>query len=99
MSSPIVVERFGSLLLPLNGNYEYKGVRGKQGRQRNKFQGYTPKKRHTTRLCGSAQEAAVALATLREELAAGFDSAEHRPPRKRRRSLTGTRYRPRRPAP
>ena len=39
----VLVERFGNLKLPLGGKYEYKGVRGKQGRARDRFQGYTPK--------------------------------------------------------
>ena len=35
----VLVERFGNLKLPLGGKYEYKGVRGKQGRARDRFQG------------------------------------------------------------
>ena len=47
----VLVERFGNLKLPLGGKYEYVGVRGKQGRTRDRFQGYTPKKTHFTELC------------------------------------------------
>ena len=47
----VLVERFGNLKLPLGGKYEYVGVRGKQGRTRDRFQGYTPKKKHFTELC------------------------------------------------
>ena len=70
-----LVERIGNLELPLGGKYEYAGVRGKQGRSRDQYQGYTPKKTHITRLCDTAQEAAAALATLKVELAAGFEGA------------------------
>ena len=69
----VLIERFGNLKLPLGGKYEYVGVRGKQGRTRDKFQGYTPKKSHFTELCDTPQEAAVALATLRQELVNGYD--------------------------
>ena len=80
-----LVERFGNLELPLGGKYEYAGVRGKQGRSRDRFQGYTPKKKHFSRLCDTAQEAAVALATLKVDLAAGFDGVtQDRRPRKKR---------------
>ena len=80
-----LVERFGNLELPLGGKYEYAGVRGKQGRSRDQYQGYTPKKTHITRLCDTAQEAAVALATLKVELAAGFEGVtQERRPRKKR---------------
>ena len=87
----ILVERFGkgNLKLPLGGKYEYKGVRGKQGRTRDKFQGYTPKKHHFTELFDMPQEAAVALATLKCELAAGHDPVQERKPRKRRSCLFG----------
>ena len=86
----VVVERFGNFKLPLGGKYEYVGVRGKQGRSHDKFQGCTPKKTHFTRLCDTPQEAAVALATLKGELANGYDPAEERKPRKRRGGLIGT---------
>ena len=82
-----LVERFGNLELPLRGKNEYAGVRGKQGRSSDRFQGYTPKKKHFTRLCDTAQEAAVALATLKMELEAGFDgmTQEVKPRKKRSR--------------
>ena len=85
----VLVERFGNLKLPLGGKYEYIGVRGKQGRARDKFQGYTPKKTHFTSLCDTSQEAAVALATLKQELAMGYDPVEERKPRKKRGGLFG----------
>ena len=80
-----LVERFGNLELPLGGKYEYAGVRGKQGRSRGQFQGYTPRKKHFTRLCDTPLEAAVALATLKVDLAAGFDAlTQELKPRKKR---------------
>ena len=88
----VVVERFGNLKLPLGGKYEYIGVRGKQGRTRDRFQGYTPKKSHFTELCDTPQEAAVALATLKQQLVNGYDPAQDRKPRKKRACLFGTRY-------
>ena len=87
----VLVERFGNFKLPLGGMYEYKGVRGKQGRARDRFQGYTPKKTHLTRLCNTSQEATVALATLKQELEMGHDAVEKRKPRKKRGSLFGMR--------
>ena len=51
------VERFGNLELPLgSGIHRYVGVRKVRNGQ---FQGYTPKKTHTTKACNSAHEAAV----------------------------------------
>ena len=51
------VERFGNLELPLgSGIHRYVGVRKVRNGQ---FQGYTPKKTHTTKACSSAHEAAV----------------------------------------
>ena len=49
----------------LNG---YCGVRGKQGRKKDKFQGVTPKKQHRTALFDTALEAAIAFAQLREDI-------------------------------
>ena len=48
------------------------GVRGGQGRKGDKFQGTTPRKQHRTRLCHSAQEAAIALAQVKEDLELGM---------------------------
>ena len=45
--------------LPLGGVNGYLGVRGKQGRKRDKFQGITPKKQHRTQLCDTPLEAAT----------------------------------------
>ena len=54
--------------LPLGGVNGYLGVRGKQGRKRDKFQGITPKKQHRTQLCDTPLEAAIAFAQLNEDL-------------------------------
>ena len=66
------VEVAGGQRLPLGGLNGYAGVRGKQGRKKNKFQGITPKKQHRTGLYDHAQEAAIALAQLREDLDLGM---------------------------
>ena len=54
------VENFGSLQLPLGGKYGYVGVRKVRD---GKFQGYTPRKIHTTAAFETPHEAAVALCT------------------------------------
>ena len=41
-------EELDGLRVPLGGVNGYKGVRGKQGRKKNKFQGVTPRKQHRT---------------------------------------------------
>ena len=66
------VEVAGGQRLPLGGLNGYVGVLGKQGRKKNKFQGITPKKQHRTGLYDHAQEAAIALAQLREDLDLGM---------------------------
>ena len=66
--------------LPLGGVNGYVGVRGKQGKKKNKFQGVTPKKKHRTGYFGNAKEAAIALAQLREDLELGM--LEQRAPAK-----------------
>ena len=77
------VERFGSLLLPLDNKNKtgYKRVRGGQGRGRKQFQGYTPKKTHTTKACDSAHEAAVELARLEADKAMGLELTKAKRPR------------------
>ena len=58
--------------LPLGGLNGYAGVRGKQGKKKNKFQGVTPRKKHRTGYHDTAKEAAIALAQLREDLELGM---------------------------
>ena len=58
--------------LPLGGVNGYAGVRGKQGRKKDKFQGVTPKKQHRTALYNTPFEAAVAFAQLKEDLDLGM---------------------------
>ena len=53
-------EEAGGQRLPLGGKNRYHGVRGKQGRNKNQFQGVTPKKQHRTALFDTALEAAIA---------------------------------------
>ena len=58
--------------LPLGGINGYAGVRGKQGRKKDKFQGVTPRKQHRTKLFGTPLEAALAFAQLKEDLELGM---------------------------
>ena len=62
----------GGQRLPLGGLNGYAGVRGKQGRKKDKFQGTTPRKKHRTGLFDSPLEAAIGLAQLREDLELGM---------------------------
>jgi len=73
-------EEAGGQRLPLGGLNGYAGVRGKQGKKKDKYQGTTPKKQHRTGHFGTAQEAAIALAQLREDLELGM--LEQRAPQK-----------------
>ena len=66
------LEMVGGRRLPLGGINGYCGVRGKQGRKKDKFQGVTPKKQHRTALFDTALEAAIAFAQLREDLELGM---------------------------
>ena len=58
------IEMVGALRLLLGGINGYANVRGKQGRQRDRYQGYTPNKTRRTKPCDTAREAAIALAEL-----------------------------------
>ena len=62
----------GGQRLPFGGLNRYAGVRGKQGKKNNKYQGTTPKKKHRTKLFDTPMEAAIALAQLREDLELGM---------------------------
>ena len=64
-------EEVDGLRVPLGGKNGYKGVRGKQGRKKNKYQGVTPRKKHRTGPYETPKEAAVALAHLRHDLELG----------------------------
>ena len=65
-------EEVDGLRVPLGGINGYKGVRGKQGRKKNKYQGVTPRKKHRTGPHNTPKEAAVALAQLRHDLDLGI---------------------------
>ena len=65
----------------------YIGVRGKQGPSKDKYQGYTQDKQHTTKLFDEPQEAAVALATLKQNIALGFIDTNGKKPRAKRNSM------------
>ena len=65
-------EEAGGQRLLLGGINGYIGVRGKQGRKKNVFQGATPKKVQHTQLFDIAQEAAMAFVQLQEDLELGM---------------------------
>ena len=83
----VEVERFGGLRLPLRGKSGYIGVRGKQGPNKDKYQGYTQDKQHTTKLFNEPQEAAVALAALKQNIALGLIDTNGKKPRSKRNSM------------
>ena len=58
--------------LPLGGVNGYAGVRGKQGKKKDKYQGCTPHKKHRTDHYDTPLEAAIAFAQLREDLDLGM---------------------------
>ena len=51
---------------------KYAGVRGKQGKKKDKYQGCTPRKKHRTGHYDTPLEAAIAFAQLREDLDLGM---------------------------
>jgi hypothetical protein len=79
----VLVERVGELTLRLGGKNEYERVRGGQGPDKNKYQGYTKDKKDSTASFETAREAAIALAELERDIAAGLDKAA----RKRRKGI------------
>ena len=82
------VELFGSLRLMRGGKHGYAGVRGGQGKQRDKFQAYATvdSRKVTVRgLYESPHAAAVALAQWKQERELGFAAEpSEKEPRKRR---------------
>ena len=66
------IEEAGGQRLPLGGVNRYLGIRGKQGRNKDKFQGVTPKKQHRTKLYDTPLEAAIAFAQMKEDLDLGM---------------------------
>jgi hypothetical protein len=79
----VLIEREGDLKLLVGGKHGYVRVRGGQGADKNQFQGYTIDKKNTTAGFQTAREAALALAELERDLAAGLDKAA----RKRQRGI------------
>ena len=66
-------EVVGALRLPLGGMNGYLNVRGKQGRQKDKYRGCTPNKTRRTKLFATPREAALALAALKQPAEDGLD--------------------------
>ena len=88
-------ESFGNLALARGGKNGYERVRGGQGTRHDKWQGYTKGKKKTTELYDTAEEAAVALARLEQDLTLGLIEFED----KNRARSARPRVRPRPPAP
>ena len=82
-------EKFGVLDIATGGKSGYKNVRGGQGPNGDKFQGYTKGKKHTTKLYDTAREAAIELAILERDIArrplAGQEAAQEAPHLQRNR--------------
>lgn len=79
-------ERFGALRLPRGGKHGYRGVRGGQGKKRDRFQAYTTVASTKVTVPGlfqSAHEAAVALALWKQQHELGID--EEPAPKKARK--------------
>ena len=69
------VEAVGALRLPLGGLNGYQHVRGRQGRNKDKYQGISPKKTTFTKLHNTPREAALALAKLKQRPREQLDDA------------------------
>ena len=80
-------EPAGSLQLPLGGKHGFLGVRGRQGRYKDKFQGCTPRKTHRTKHCKSAREAAIEFAQLKQKLKLDVDESKSTRAAKKQRSV------------
>ena len=81
----VFIEKHGDLNLVVGGKHGYVRVRGGQGKTKDMYQGYTVDKRHCTAGYPIAREAAIALAELEQDLAAGLDKAT----RKKRKAAAG----------
>ena len=64
-------EDVDGLRLRRGGKHGYQGVRGGQGRAKNKYQGITPRKTHRTALFDTPRAAAVAFAQMTQRIALG----------------------------
>ena len=70
----VLIEKHGDLKLVVGGKHGYVRVRGGQGKTKDQYQGYTKCKKHSTAAHPtSPREAAVELAELERDLAAGLD--------------------------
>ena len=84
-------ELFGTLRLPRGGKQGYRGVRGGQGKARDRFQAYTTVDSRRVTVPGlfkSAHEAAVALAQWKQQRELGLcEDEREKKPRAKRGSL------------
>ena len=75
-------EEAGGQRLPLGGVNGYYGVRGKQGKKRNQFQGHTPRKTKEplTDHYDTAKEAAIARTQMLEDISLGMTAPKKAQP-------------------
>ena len=71
----VFIEKHGDLNLVVGGKHGYVRVRGGQGKTKDEYQGYTKDKKNSTAAYPEPREAAIALAELERDLAAGLDKA------------------------
>ena len=74
----VYVERVGDLKLLVGGKHGYVRVRGGQGPDKDKYQGYTVDKKNTTASFKTAREAAIALAELERDIQSPLVSTRRR---------------------
>ena len=81
-----MITSLGHLNVANGGKNGYERVRFGQGPNRDKWQGYTKGKKKTTSLYDTAEEAAVALAQLEEDIALGLINVDDKKLRKKRKT-------------
>ena len=77
-----MITSLGHLNVANGGNNGYERVRYGQGTNHDKWQGYIKGKKKTTSLYDTAEEAAVALAQLEQDIALGLVDVDDKKPRK-----------------
>ena len=81
-----MISSLGHLNVANGGKNGYTRVRGGQGPNQDKWQGYIKGKKKTTSLYDTAEEAAVALAQLEQDIALGLVDVDDKKPRKSRKT-------------
>ena len=81
-----MISSLGHLNVANGGKNGYTRVRGGQVPNQDKWQGYIKGKKKTTSLYDTAEEAAVALAQLEQDIALGLVDVDDKKPRKSRKT-------------